>query len=66
MTNDKKRWLGAAIVAGAAGTVGGKLVQSGTIADDLVRHWYGQVGLSAVALAVAAIVLFCLDRAYRR
>ncbi|MFI7544744.1 hypothetical protein [Actinoplanes sp. NPDC049599] len=69
MTNNQSRrrwWTGAAVLVGGAGLAGGKLIQSGAVAADLLSHWYGQVLLTVVGVAVAAATLFFLDCAYRR
>ena len=70
MTNDNASnrgwWVGAAVAVLAAGVIVRELVRSGTVADGLLSHWYGQAGLTAVVLLVAATALYLLHRAYRR
>ncbi len=69
MTNDnasrRRWWVGAAVAVFAAGVIGRELIRSGTVAGNLLPHWYGHVALSAAALAVAGTGLYLLHRAYR-
>ena len=69
MTNDdasrRRWWVAAAVAVLAAGVIGRELVRSGTVAGDLLSHWYGHVGLAVAAVAVAGTALYLLTRAHR-
>lgn len=66
--NASKRgwWVGAAVAVFAAGIVARTLIRSGAVAEGLLSHWYGHVGLTVAALLAAGTVLYLLHRAYRR
>jgi len=58
--------VGAAVAVFAAGVIGRELVRSGAVAEGLLSHWYGHVGVTVAVLVVAGTGLYMLNRAYRR
>lgn len=62
---NRRIWVGAAVAVFAAGVLTRELIRSGRVGGDLLTHWYGQAGLTVIAITTAATGLYFLNRAYR-
>ena len=58
--------MGAAVAVFAAGVIGREFVRSGAVAEGLLSHWYGHVGVTRLSLSSRARACTCWTRAYRR
>jgi hypothetical protein len=62
---NRRIWVGAAVAVFAAGVLIRELLRSGRVGGDLLTHWYGHAGITAVVITTAAAGLYFLHRAYR-
>ena len=70
MQNDKISgrpwWVAGAVTAFGSAILCRELIRSGTVPEGLLNSWWGELSQTALAVAAAGTVAYCLRRAYRR